>query len=180
MILKNFLIQSDFNIWKINFTSCTIWQHMLTLYMYTCIHCNSCIAKEDSYLQTDTTSRLQICIQQYGIIWHQETLIGKSRGLASNHQQLSPSSISASRISRYSGRCPDIFCQITRQETQGPVRDPRAHHPHQNGGSPQDQLTASTWDYLAFIYWHNANNCDLYLCPLNSCCGNFPCQSSSL
>lgn len=96
---------------------------MLTLYMYTCIHCNSCIAKEDSYLQTDTTSRLQICIQQYGIIWHQETLIGKSRGLASNHQQLSPSSISASRISRYSGRCPDIFCQITRQETQGPVRD---------------------------------------------------------
>lgn len=69
---------------------------MLTLYMYTCIHCNSCIAKEDSYLQTDTTSRLQICIQQYGIIWHQETLIGKSRGLASNHQQLSPSSISAS------------------------------------------------------------------------------------
>lgn len=106
MILKIFLIQSDFNIWKINFTSCTIWQHMLTLYMYTCIHCNSCIAKEDSYLQTDTTSRLQICIQQYGIIWHQETLIGKSRGLASNHQQLSPSSISASRISRYSGRCP--------------------------------------------------------------------------
>lgn len=81
---------------------------MLTLYMYTCIHCNSCIAKEDSYLQTDTTSRLQICIQQYGIIWHQETLIGKSRGLASNHQQLSPSSISASRISRYSGRCPHI------------------------------------------------------------------------
>lgn len=54
-------------------------------------------ANEDSYLQTDTTSRLQICIQQYGIIWHQETLIGKSRGLASNHQQLSPSSISASR-----------------------------------------------------------------------------------
>lgn len=143
MILKKCLIQSDFNIWKINFTSCTIWQHMLTLYMYTCIHCNSCIAKEDSYLQTDTTSRLQICIQQYGIIWHQETLIGKSRGLASNHQQLSPSSISASRISRYSGRCPDIFCQITRQETQGPVRDPGAHHPHQNGGSPQDQLTAS-------------------------------------
>lgn len=102
MILKKNLIQSDFNIWKINFTSCTIWQHMLTLYMYTCIR----IAKEDSYLQTDTTSRLQICIQQYGIIWHQETLIGKSRGLASNHQQLSPSSISASRISRYSGRCP--------------------------------------------------------------------------